>query len=116
MRVGSKFCEGDYSFGSRFEHEVGTNPEELIGAAHAGCFNMALTLMLDQAGFNVEHSHTVAKVHVDEVGEGYKITSIELDTEGRVPGCDERTFREKAEQAKKNCLVSIALAGVEMKL
>ncbi len=116
VRVGSNFCEGDYSFGSRFEHEVGTNPEELIGAAHAGCFNMALTLMLDQAGYNVDHIHTVAKVHVDKVGEGYKITSIELDTEGRVSGCDEKTFREKAEQAKKNCPVSIALAGVEIKL
>ncbi len=116
IRLGSGNFEGSYSFGSRFEHALGTNPEELIGAAHAGCFNMALTIMLEQAGYNVDHIHTVAKVSIDKVGEGYKIKTIELDTEGRVPGCDEETFRNKAEQAKKNCPVSMALTGVDIKL
>jgi osmotically inducible protein OsmC len=113
IKVGSGSIRGKYSFGSRFEHGAGTNPEELIGAAHAGCFNMALTMVLEKSGYyNVDHIHTIAKVSVDKVGEGYKITHIELDTEGRVPGCDEKTFMEKAELAKKNCPVSMALTGV----
>jgi len=74
---------------------------------------MALTMVLEKSGYyNVDHIHTIAKVSVDKVGEGYKITHIELDTEGRVPGCDEKTFMEKAELAKKNCPVSMALTGV----
>jgi len=112
IKVGSGSMSGNYSFGSRFENGVGTNPEELIGAAHAGCFNMALTMVLEQSGYNVDHIHTIAKVSIDKVGEGYKITNIELDTEGMVPGCDEKTFLEKAELAKKNCPVSMALKGV----
>ena len=116
MKVGGGSISGNYSFGSRFEHGSGTNPEELIGAAHAGCFNMALTMVLEQSGYNVDHIHTIAKVSIDKVGEGYKITHIELDTEGRVPGCDEKTFMEKAELAKKNCPVSMALTGVGIDL
>lgn len=116
VKLGSGYFEGNYSFGSRFEHANGTNPEELIGAAHAGCFSMALAVILGQAGYRVEHIHTVAKVTVDKYGDGYKITTIELDTEGKAPGIDEKTFREKAELAKKNCPVSMALAGVEIKL
>jgi len=116
MKLGSGYFDGPYSFGSRFEHAAGTNPEELIGAAHAGCFNMAFAMLLDQAGYKVDHIHTIARVHIDKAGEGYKISTIELDTEGKVPGCDEKTFRNKAEQAKKNCPVSMALAGVEIKL
>jgi len=73
---------------------------------------MALTMVLEQSGYNVDHIHTIAKVSVDKVGEGYKITHIELDTEGRVPGCDEKTFMEKAELTKKNSPVSMELTGV----
>jgi osmotically inducible protein OsmC len=116
MKLGSGVFEGSYSFGSRFEQTPGTNPEELIGAAHAGCFSMSLSMMLEQAGYKVEQIHTIARVHIDKVSEGYKITTIELDTEGRVPGIDERTFREKAEAAKKGCPVSMALTGVDIRL
>ena len=116
MRLGSGSFEGSYSFGSRFEQARGTNPEELIGAAHAGCFSMALSMMLGQAGYKVEQIHTTARVHIDKVAEGFKITTIELETEGRVPGIDERTFKEKAEAAKKGCPVSMALTGVDIKL
>jgi osmotically inducible protein OsmC len=116
MKFGSGAFEGSYSFASRFEQGPGTNPEELIGAAHAGCFSMALSMILEMAGYVPESIHTVARVHIDKAGEGFKITTIELETEGRVPGIDEKTFREKAEDAKKGCPVSVALAGVEIKL
>ncbi len=116
MKVGKGVFEGKYSFGSRFESEKGTNPEELIGAAHAGCFSMALSGVLEQAGFKPERIETTARVKVDKVGDGYKITEIDLVTEGRVPGIDEATFREKAEAAKKGCPVSMALTGVDIKL
>src|SRR5512135_2307916 len=116
MKIGSGVFEGSYSFGSRFENAAGTNPEELIGAAHAGCFSMALSMILDKAGYKVEQIHTIARVHIDKVGEGFKITTIELETEGKVPGIDERTFREKAETAKKGCPVSMALTGVDIRL
>jgi osmotically inducible protein OsmC len=68
MKLGSGYFEAPYSFGSRFEHGAGTNPEELIGAAHAGCFNMALTVLLDQAGYRIDHIHTTARVHLDKAG------------------------------------------------
>jgi osmotically inducible protein OsmC len=116
MKFGSGAFEGAYSFASRFEQGAGTNPEELIGAAHAGCFSMALSGVLETAGYSPERIHTVARVHIDKVGEGFKITTIELDTEGKVPGIDEKVFREKAEAAKKGCPVSMALTGVEIKL
>jgi osmotically inducible protein OsmC len=116
MKLGSGAFEGNYSFASRFEQGSGTNPEELIAAAHAGCFSMALSMMLEKAGYTVDHIHTVANVHIDKAGEGFKITTIELETEGKVPGIDEKTFMEHAEAAKKNCPVSMALAGVQIKL
>jgi osmotically inducible protein OsmC len=116
MKLGSGAYEGSYSFASRFEQGPGTNPEELIGAAHAGCFSMALSMMLEQAGYIAEHIHTTARVHIDKTGEGFKITSIELETEGKVPGIDDKTFMDKAEAAKKGCPVSMALAGPEIKL
>jgi len=116
MRFGSGAYEGKYSFSSRFEQGPGTNPEELIGAAHAGCFSMALSLVLEQAGFKPERIDTTARVSIDKMPEGFKITTIELETEGRVPGIDETTFLEKAEAAKKGCPVSMALTGVEIKL
>jgi osmotically inducible protein OsmC len=116
MKLGSGAYEGNYSFASRFENGPGTNPEELIGAAHAGCFSMALSLVLEEAGYTAEHIHTTAKVHIDKKNEGFRITLIELETEGKVPGIDEKTFREKAEAAKKGCPVSMALTGVEVRL
>ncbi|HUO77281.1 MAG TPA: OsmC family protein [Thermodesulfovibrionales bacterium] len=116
MKLGSGAFEGAYSFSSRFENGLGTNPEELIGAAHAGCFSMALSLMLEQAGYTPERVHTTAKVHVDKVGDGFKITVIELETQGKIPGINEKTFLEKAEAAKKGCPVSQALSGTEIRL
>ncbi len=116
VRVGSSNIGGSYSFGSRFENGMGTNPEELIGAAHAGSFNMALAMMLEQSGYSVDHIHTTAKVSIDKVGDGYKITKIELDTEGKVPGCDQNIFMEKSELAKDKCPVSMALTGVTITL
>ncbi len=116
MKLGSGAFEGKYSFGSRFEQEPGTNPEELIGAAHAGCFSMALSIILEEAGYKVEHIHTVARVSIDKLADGYKITTIDLDTEGLVPGIDEKTFREKADMAKIGCPVSKALTGVDIRL
>src|SRR3989440_8125304 len=116
MRLGSGAFEGQYSFSSRFEEGTGTNPEELIGAAHAGCFSMALAAGLTKAGHNPKRISTTANVSLEKVDEGFKITTIELDTEGEVPGIDEQTFRDAAESAKKNCPVSQALAGVDIKL
>ncbi len=116
MKLGSGAFEGAYSFASRFENGTGTNPEELIGAAHAGCFSMALSSMLEQAGFRPSRVQTSAKVHIDKVGEGFKITAIELDTEANIPGIDEKKFMEQAEAAKKGCPVSQALSGTEITL
>jgi lipoyl-dependent peroxiredoxin len=113
MRLGSGAYEGAFSRASRFEDGPGTNPEELIGAAHAGCFCMYLSLILSKAGHVPTRIDTTAKVHL---GEGPKITLIELSTIGEVPGIDEKTFIEFAEQAKKGCPVSQALAAVEMSL
>jgi lipoyl-dependent peroxiredoxin len=116
MKLGSGAFEGSYSFPSRFEDGPGTNPEELIGAAHAGCFSMALSHMLAEAGHIPDVVHTTAKVHIDKVDDGFKITTIELQTEGKVPGIDEKTFQETAEAAKEGCPVSQALAGVDIRL
>lgn len=116
VALGSGAFEGRYSFGSRFEEAGGTNPEELIGAAHAGCFSMALTAGLGRSGFNPKRVATSAKVHLEKVGEGFKITRIELDNESEVPGIDETAFQEHAKKAKEGCPVSQALAGVEITL
>jgi osmotically inducible protein OsmC len=116
VSLGSGAFEGRYSFGSRFEEAGGTNPEELIGAAHAGCFSMALSAGLGRAGFSPESVATSAKVHLEKVGEGFKITRIELDNESRVPGIDDATFQEQARKAKEGCPVSQALGGVEITL
>jgi len=116
VALGSGSFEGPYSFGSRFEEAKGTNPEELLGAAHAGCFSMALTAGLGRSGHNPERVATSAKVHLEKVGEGFKITRIELDNESKVPGLDEATFQEHAKKAKEGCPVSQALAGVEITL
>ncbi len=116
MKLGSGAFEGAYSFASRFEDARGTNPEELIGAAHAGCFSMALSLFLGNAGYSPERISTVAQVRLDKVGEGFKITKIDLETEAKIPGIDEKRFMEQAEAAKKGCPVSQALAGTEITL
>ena len=116
MKLGSGAFEGSYSFKSRFEDGPGTNPEELIGAAHAGCFSMALSLFLEKAGFPPDHIETEAKVHIDKQGEGFRITTVELATEAEVPGIDDKAFQEQAKAAKENCPVSKALAGTEIKL
>jgi osmotically inducible protein OsmC len=116
MKLGSGVFEGSFSFPSRFEDGPGTNPEELIGAAHAGCFSMALSHMLSEAGHIPDVVHTKAKVHIDKVDEGFKITTIELQTEAKVPGINEETFQKKAEAAKEGCPVSQALAGTDIKL
>ncbi len=116
VALGSGAFQGSYSFGSRFEEAGGTNPEELIGAAHAGCFSMALSAGLGRAGFAPQRVATSAKVHLEKVGENFKITRIELDNESSVPGIDEATFQEQARKAKEGCPVSQALGGVEITL
>ncbi len=112
IALGSGVWEGPYNFKMRAGDEPGTNPEELIGAAHAGCFTMALSAQLTQAGHPAEHLHTVAKVHLGRDQVGFVIPSIELETEGRVAGIDDAKFQELAHAAKQNCPVSRALAGV----
>lgn len=116
MRLGSGAFEGGYSAGSRFEEAPGTNPEELIGAAHAGCFSMALAHVLGQAGHSPDRIDTSARVHIERQDDGFAITLIELDTTGVVPGIDEATFRENAEKAKEGCPVSQALKATEIRL
>ena len=116
MHLGSGAFDGQYSFNSRFADGTGTNPEELIGAAHAGCFSMALSNGLAQAGFTPERVATTAKVSFGQTAGGFAITKIELDTEAKVPGIDEATFQEQAETAKKNCPISKALASVDITL
>ena len=114
MKLGSGSYEGPFSYASRFEEGPGTNPEELIGAAHAGCFSMFLSALLTNAGFKPTRIHTTAKVHL---GAGPAITLIELNTEAAVPGLDNAAFQEKAAAAKAGCPISKALAGVgEIKL
>jgi osmotically inducible protein OsmC len=113
MRLGSGAYEGAYTKASRFEEGPGTNPEELIGAAHAGCFSMFLAAILSDAGHVPTSIATTAKVHL---GAGPRIRLIELSTVGIVPGIDEGTFIEFAEKAKVGCPVSQALAAVETKL
>ena len=110
MRLGSGAFEGEYSFGTRFEGAAGTNPEELLGAAHAGCFSMALSLGLTQAGTPPKNIETRATVHLEKVGEAMSITGIDLVTKGDVPGVSAADFQRYAEDARKNCIVSRALS------
>jgi osmotically inducible protein OsmC len=116
MKLGSGAYEGNYSFATRFEEQPGTNPEELIGAAHAGCFSMALSAMLSEAGYEPKRVHTVAKVSIEKVGDGFAITKSALQTDAEVPGIDEATFRNIAEKAKTGCPVSKALGAIEITL
>ncbi len=116
MKLGSGSFSGAYSFATRFESKPGTNPEELIGAAHAGCFSMALSAGLGKAGFTPTRIATSAKVHLEKVGEGFKITRIELETQATIPNIDAATFQQHAESAKKGCPVSQALTGTQIDL
>jgi len=113
MKLASGAYEGPFTFASRFESGGGTNPEELIGAAHAGCFSMYLSALLTNAGFKPTRVHTTAAVHL---GEGPTISLIVLNTEAQVPNLTEAAFMDHAEAAKKNCPVSKALAGPEIRL
>lgn len=116
MRFGSGAFDGEYSYASRFEEGQGTNPEELIGAAHAGCFSMALTNELVKAGFKPERVATDAEVTLGRVDGHARITDIHLSTQAKVPEISNEKFQEFAEMAKKGCPVSAALTGVNITL
>ena len=98
--------EAPYGFKARFENGKGTNPEELIGAAHAGCFAMALSLMLGEAGFTPEKIEAHPEVSLDKVGSGFEITASHLDVVATIPGLDNAKFQQLANQAKAGCPVS----------
>lgn len=116
IKVQSGTLDAPYDFRARAGDGKGTNPEELIGAAHAGCFTMQLSALLGAAGFSAERLRTVAKVHLEKQGAGFAIPRIELELEGKVPGLDAAAFQQHAETAKKSCPVSKALAGIEITL
>ncbi|MDX1660630.1 MAG: OsmC family protein [Gemmatimonadota bacterium] len=116
LALGSGAFQGAYSFGSRFEEGGGTNPEELIGAAHAACFSMALAADLEREGYEPKRVSTTATVKLVADDDGPRITTISLDCEAEVPDIEESAFQERAEGAKQNCPVSKALAGVEIEL
>lgn len=116
MKVGSGAFHAPFSFATRFEGQPGTNPEELIAAAHAGCFSMAFSAALGKAGFTPTSVQTSAAVHLEKIGEGFKITRSVLRMQAKVPKLDQGKFREIAEAAKKGCPVSQALAGVQIEL
>lgn len=110
VRLGSGAFEGKYSFGTRFEGAPGTNPEELLGAAHAGCFSMALNLGISQAGFAAEYVDTKAEVQMEKVGSGMAIVNVKLTTRAKVPGLSKDKFAELAEGTKVSCIISKALS------
>jgi lipoyl-dependent peroxiredoxin len=112
VALGSGAFEGPYNFSGRFEDGTGTNPEELVGAAHASCYTMALSVALTTAGTPPESLATEAQVTIEQVGEGFEITRIALTVRGKVPGIDDAAFQEAAKGAKENCPLSKALAAV----
>jgi osmotically inducible protein OsmC len=117
FKAGSGAFEGDYSFATRFENARGTNPEELIAAAHAACLSMALSAGLEKSGTPATRISTKASCTVDKVGDGFKITRMRLEVRGKVPGLDQGGFLKAAEAAKRGCPVSTALQGnVELEL
>ena len=117
LKVGSGAFEGPYTFRSRFEDgESATNPEELLGAAHAGCFTMALAAKLARERLMPTRIHTEAKVKLEKVGDAFSITQISLATEAEVPGIDDNRFQKYASEAKQNCPLSKALAATEIHL
>jgi lipoyl-dependent peroxiredoxin len=111
FKAGSGAFEGDYSFATRFENARGTNPEELIAAAHAACLSMALSAGLEKSGTPATRINTKASCTVEKVGDGFKITKMRLEVRGKVPGVDQSGFAAAAEAAKKGCPVSTALQG-----
>lgn len=116
MKIGNGIWEGPFSFVSRFESGTDTNPEELIAAAHAGCYSMAFSATLEKNGFDPKSVATTATAHLEKVGDGFAITKIELDMAAEIPGIDDAKFNELAEAAKNGCPVSKALAGAEISL
>jgi lipoyl-dependent peroxiredoxin len=113
MRMGGGAYDGAYTWSSRFEEGQGTNPEELLAAAHAGCFSMSLSSNLGKAGFAPEHVETTARLHFEKGDAGFSVTRIELDTRARVGGgIEDAAFQEIAQRAKDTCPVSRALAAV----
>jgi osmotically inducible protein OsmC len=117
VKLGSGAFEGAYSFQSRFgEDTIATNPEELIAAAHAGCYTMALSGNLGRAGYQPKHIHTNAKVKIEKQGDGFVIPSIDLVTEAEVDGIEGEEFQRIAEETKKTCPVSQFLSGAEIRL
>lgn len=116
MKLGGGAWEGNYSFPSRFEDGTGTNPEELIAAAHAGCYSMALSAGLAKAGFSPKSVETKATVHIGPVDGGFAISKIELEAVAEVPELDNEKFQELANGAKTGCPVSKALAATEITL
>jgi len=113
MEIGDGKVKLPYSFGSRFESAAGTNPEELIGAAHSGCFSMALSMILGGAGFKPAKITTTASVGIDKEGEGFEIKEIKLFTEAKVPGISNEDFQKYAMMAKEGCPLSKALKSVK---
>ena len=116
VEFGNGAFNGAYSFASRFAEGAGTNPEELLGAAHAACFAMALSLVLGQAGFKPEYVDATAHVTVMPQDGGFKITKSHLVCEAKMPGIDQAAFVQHAQTAKTSCPVSQALAGIEITL
>lgn len=116
VKLGSGAFQGRYSFQSRFEDGAGTNPEELLGAAHAACYSMALSLVLGEAGFTPRRVATSAAVDIKPADGSFSITRIHLKTEAEVPGIDAQAFARSAEAAKRGCPLSKALAAVEITL
>ncbi|HVM09214.1 MAG TPA: OsmC family protein [Acidimicrobiales bacterium] len=111
MRLGNGAYEGPYSFKSRFEDGDGTNPEELVAAAHAGCYSMALSGALGRAGFTPNSVSTTANVHLNKTDEGFRVQKIDLVTEADIPGIDDAQFQEIADTAKRTCPISVLLGG-----
>jgi osmotically inducible protein OsmC len=116
IKLGSGAFQGTYDWRSRSADGPGTNPEELLAAAHAGCFSMALSHQLSEAGHPPTRVHTTAKVRLDKVEDGFAITRIDLECEAEVPGIEASAFQKFAEGAKAGCPVSKALAGSEIHL
>ena len=116
MRLGGGAYEGPYSFKSRFEDGNGTNPEELIAAAHAGCYSMALSGALGRAGHAPTSVQTTASVHLNKTDAGFRVQKIDLVTEAVVPGIDDAAFQDVAKTAKETCPISVLLSSVEITL
>jgi osmotically inducible protein OsmC len=112
VKLGSGAYEGSYSFATRFENGAGANPEELLGAAHAGCFSMALANSLATAGFTATSVHTTADVHLAKDDKGFLINQIDLTVDADVPNVDEATFQQHVEKTKTGCIISRALGSI----